>query len=69
MKKIAPIVALALLAASFTSCKKDYVCKCSIPSGTSQDIPMNDAKKKDAQAACDAANTTWAIGGGKCTLE
>lgn len=69
MKKIAPIVAIALLAASFTSCKKDYTCKCSIPSGAAQDIPMNKAKKKDAKSACDAANTTWSSAGGSCTLK
>lgn len=56
MKKIAPIVAIALLAVTFTSCKKNYTCECkttmngvsTVASGTS----TGKISKKDAEAAC-----------------
>lgn len=63
MKKIAPIVALALLAVSFTSCKKDYKCTCSVTvSGvtTSATTDLGKQKKKDAEAACSAKATSVA---------
>ncbi len=66
MKKIAPILAIAVIA-SFTACKKDYTCKCKAGT-TTQDIPLNNVKKKDAESSCDAANTTWKAAGGSCSL-
>lgn len=68
MKKIAPIAAIALLTA-FTSCKKDYTCSCSEPSGDKMDYEIKKAKKKDAKSACDTWNTLWALGGGSCSLK
>lgn len=61
MKKIAPIAALALLAVSFTSCKKDYKCTCTVTYAgisTSSTADLGKQTKKDAEAACTAKATT-----------
>lgn len=68
MKKFAPIAAIALFAIAFTSCKKDYTCTCTV-AGVSEDIPIKDAKKKDAKDACDASSAIYALGGGSCSLK
>ncbi|MBN8671846.1 MAG: hypothetical protein ACK4EY_15385 [Flavipsychrobacter sp.] len=63
MKKIAPIAALALLAVSFTSCKKDYKCTCTMTvSGVSQTVSydLGKQKKSDAESACSAKATSVA---------
>lgn len=72
MKKIAPIVAIALCA-MFTSCKKKWTCECKVTangvtttvSGTSEEK----MSKKDAKAACDNGDTS--IGGvtSECELK
>lgn len=67
MKKIAPIVMVAFLAAAFTSCKKDYVCTCKIL-GQETKSDIKDAKKKDAQEACDKLDATAKILDGSCSL-
>ena len=67
MKKIAPIVALAIIAASFASCKKDYTCTCK-NSTTTFAYPLGKQKKKDADATCKSYSTTWALAGGSCSL-
>jgi hypothetical protein len=70
MKKVLLFSAAVLVAAStFTSCKKDYTCDCSGGTLTASSTPIKDAKKKDAQDACDALNVIAAIGGGTCTLK
>lgn len=60
MKKLL-ILSLALSASAvmFSSCKKDYTCDC-----PSIKIPINDAKKKDAEKTCDAAKAVY----GDCKL-
>ncbi len=62
MKKIAPIAALALLAVSFTSCKKDYTCECkSTYNGvttTTSGSSTGKMKKSDAEAACNKGDYT-----------
>jgi len=54
MKKLT-ILAIAALAMSFASCKKDYTCKCTYTwtggSGTSTEI-IKGVSKKQAQANC-----------------
>ncbi len=56
MKKITLVLGvLALVAISFSSCKKDYVCTCTT-SGTSVDITFSNTTKADAKAACDLYN-------------
>lgn len=68
MKKIAPIAAIALFAVAFTSCKKDYTCTCTASGQNDIKIPINKAKKKDAQKTCDAAQTTYSVAGYSCKL-
>jgi hypothetical protein len=64
MKKIFAAVAIVAL---FASCKKDYTCDCTVGAVTTS-TPINDAKKADAEEACDALNVLNALGGGSCTL-
>ena len=71
MKKLLlSAAAFALVASTMTSCKKDYSCDCTYTVGgvTETDkYPIKDAKKKDAEAACD----TWSLlhsTDGKCEL-
>ncbi len=61
MKKLT-ILALAGLAISFASCKKDKTCTCtytstSSPTAQTVTITMKKVKKKDAKDACQ--KTTW----------
>lgn len=69
MKKVTLFLSVAALAFSFTSCKKDYTCKCTGSGGWSYDIALNDYKKKDAEDVCTTAKTTWAAFGASCSLE
>jgi|LakMenEpi03Aug12_release.lakeMendotaPanAssembly.Ray.scaffolds.fasta_scaffold4238223_1 hypothetical protein len=70
MKKIVlSLAVVAFAAVSFTSCKKDYTCSCSDPTGDTQKIEIKDAKKADAEDACAASNTIWALVGGSCKLD
>ncbi len=55
MKKIIPVAAVAMLALTFTSCKKYYKCTCSwtIAGKTgSYTEDLGKQKKTDAEAAC-----------------
>ncbi len=67
MKKIAPIAAIALIAAMFTSCKKDYTCECSINGSVIGTTTIHDTKSK-AKSQC---NQTASFGGitASCTLK
>ncbi len=58
MKKLFPVMAIALGAALFTSCKKDYNCTCTTTDngtviGTST-VSLGKQKKSDAENACSA---------------
>ena len=69
MKKIVLVAAVACLALS--SCKKDYTCTCKdqdTPPFDDVVITYTNVKKKDAQNACNAANTTYSAANYKCTL-
>ena len=71
MKKITLLAAAAIIAISFTSCKKDYTCTCkdkTSPPDVDIVIKYTKVKKKDAQSSCDAANNTYAIIDYGCTL-
>ena len=68
MKKIAPIVAVVVLAATFTSCKKNYSCDCTDAQGNVTKNDLGKQKKTDAKEACDAANVIYSLGGGSCEL-
>jgi hypothetical protein len=66
MKKFAFIFGVAFVATlAFSSCKKDYTCSCTYKDITDQtatiDLEIKDAKKKDAEDACDALKATWAL--------
>jgi len=72
MKKVLGIVAIALFAFSFASCKKDYKCDCTADFGFGTETltyDLKDVKKKDAKAACDAAGTLYILAGGSCALQ
>ena len=56
MKKVILFAAASLFV--LASCKKDYTCSCK-GDDFSIDVPIQDAKKKDAESACDAAQTTY----------
>lgn len=67
MKKVL-LFAVVLGAISFTSCKKDYTCSCTI-AGTTTDTEFTDVSKSDAEEACDVLNSLNSIGGGSCELK
>lgn len=67
MKKSLLFVAVAALALSFSSCKKDYSCDCTI-AGTTTETTLENYSKADAEAACDALDAAAQIGSGSCTL-
>ncbi len=61
---------LCLTVVVFSSCKKNYVCSCTEPGGYSLKIPIEDAKKADAEEQCEKSSQAWASdGGGSCTLQ
>lgn len=68
MKKVIAIAVLGVFV--LASCKKDYTCECSVD-GETINLPYNKQKKKDAEAACDAAETTYKMGDpdATCTLK
>jgi hypothetical protein len=73
MKKLFPLMVVALVATMFTSCKKDYTCTCTITTlGTSTTQTFNYPKmtKGDAKDACNSQQTTWTTGAStaKCNL-
>ena len=67
MKKLF-ILAVVAIGFTMTSCKKDYTCACT--GAVTIDIPIQNAKKGDAEDACKAAQTTYsAAGSTTCTLK
>jgi hypothetical protein len=59
MKKMLFLGAFAVL--GLASCKKDYTCECSLNvmgQTTTATYTYTNVKKKDAQSACDANNST-----------
>lgn len=71
MKKLFVISAVVmLLGLTLTSCKKDYTCTCTEPTGaTNQVVAINDASKGDAENACDDLSGAYALIGGSCSLD
>ena len=70
MKKIT-LLAVAALAISFASCKKNYTCTCkdkTTPPDPDVVVKYTKVKKKDAQKSCDAANATYSGVDYACTL-
>ncbi len=67
MKKLTMFAAVAVLALSFASCKKDYTCECSVTVGgvtATGSTVIKDTKKK-AKDACTAKATS----GATCTIK
>lgn len=69
MKKVASIAMIALLAVSFTSCKKDWTCECKDENGEVDNYPIKDVKKADAKKSCDATSSLYTLVGGSCSLK
>jgi len=70
MKKIIITSAAAIfLMAGFTSCKKDYTCHCQKTSSAGEDHFTVTAKKKDANAACEAFKTANPSVYSSCEIE
>ncbi len=72
MKKLSFVFALAFVAAIAFSCKKDYTCDCSYTADdqtVTASVEFVDAKKADAEEACDAYQATLAILGTGATCE
>ena len=65
MKKVFAVVAVVALLAS---CKKDYTCTCTA-AGVTSSFEYKDVKKADAEDACDAQSTLFALTGGSCSLD
>lgn len=67
MKKV---IMIAVVGGAFalTSCKKDYSCECT-SGGQTYTLTIQDAKKKDADAACDTWGTLYTLAGGSCELK
>lgn len=63
MKKLFPLMVVAVVATMFTSCKKDYTCTCTITvsggSPVTQPYPLGKQTKGDAKDACDKMTTTY----------
>ncbi len=73
MKKIT-LLAVAFVAISLASCKKDYKCECTIPASSGQaaqtyTYDLKKIKKKDAKASCNSAGNTWILVGGTCAVK
>lgn len=71
MKKIAPVVAVALLAL-FASCKKDYTCECTVDTGgvvTTASGKTGKMSKKDAKAKCNEGDKEYDLLGTKVKSE
>lgn len=61
MKKVLIGSAFAVMAlVVLSSCKKDYTCTCTVL-GTTSASEIKDSKKKDAEDACSALETTAKI--------
>ena len=68
MKKLFTLFAAAAMIVSFSSCKKDYTCTCTVD-GDTYTYPLKDVKKKDANAACESAGSVWLLVGGSCSID
>ena len=70
MKKILFIALAVISATTFSSCKKDYICKCTV-SGVEYKIDIKDSKKADAEEACASSEAVYKIADATatCNLE
>lgn len=70
MKKIT-LLAVAFVAISFASCKKDRTCTCKTDQAgaTDQKITYTKARKGDARAACLSSTSTYDTGTSTVTVK
>ena len=66
MKKVL-FFALVASIATLSSCKKDYTCACKDTAAGALNVEIKDAKKKDAEKACEAAQTTYKMSSSNAT--
>lgn len=69
MKKIAPIVAIALGVMFTTSCKKKNTCVCKTSAGVELFSLDMSSVKGVKSAACSAYDATYSSQGGSCKLQ
>jgi hypothetical protein len=69
MKKIVPMIAVALFAMTFCSCKKNYVCTCNLSGVFAVKYDLENKTRSQANASCEEKEV--AVGGVKyeCALE
>jgi hypothetical protein len=70
MKKITLVIVCAVMAATMSSCEKNYTCTCVYPGSTigTTSTTYKAKKKSDAEAACSAQNVGAKANGGSCAL-
>ena len=68
MKKMSLILGIIGLFVGATSCKKDWTCTCS-DSVNVYSWPIENVKKKDAQATCDQLTDLYVGTNVNCSLE
>lgn len=59
MKKILFVAVLGMI--TLSSCKKDYTCACTFTGGATLNIAIEKSSKKDAESACDSAESTYKV--------
>lgn len=69
MKKNTLIALVAILAISFTSCKKDYTCECTYSNTALNSTSTVKTTKKDADARCETLNNAAKGAGGTCKIK
>lgn len=70
MKKITFVIVCAVMAATMSSCEKNYTCTCVYPGSSIGTTTTNfkTKKKSDAEASCGAQNVGAKVYGGSCAL-
>ena len=70
MKKIT-LIAIAAIAVSFASCKKDRICTCTpdTAGATATKVTYTKAKKGDARAACLSRSEDYTMGNTTTTVK
>jgi len=61
-------MAVLAILATFTSCKKDHTCTCTII-GIETSTVLEDLSKSDAEEACEQADASAQLVGGSCKLD
>lgn len=59
MKKVSGLLVIAIVLATFSSCKKNYNCVCTSTSGGQNTTILANQKHRDAKNNCAAMTTTY----------